>query len=501
MATKYETERKYDIVEFLRKDYKEWSSTSDSKSNECSGNRPRKLKTLPQAGWHEKEKVMADLKAALPDISPREVRRHLIPYHKAILLELEEQNYYEAAYFMRELFDLDKQIAEKTVGTKMWKKSYLENEMDYITCLKSALIAFENARRKGDYIARAISLLDVALFFQSKGWEWWWVTERLYQAALTAAEAIGNDNLRTITLIRYLYGRFLFHELKNPREALEYVKKAREASENKVWNASKQLCEKQRSIFIECNVLLYKALLTLARAERSEDPDFALNACIEALERATDAGNNEYITEALYELGKSYFAKNDVKRALQSFSKFLAIAKRIPDAEGICNGHMELAFTYKELDDHVHTEKHLRLYRENAEKFGYKDKLADAHYYTGEHYLSQGQMSLSTAHLESALCMYNELGSSQEADLARCIAGVSQGQERIKKYYNLLLQCGEYDEEATLKICRWKSCRENFWTEKIQDDKSELDISHEHSLDTISSILSRNDAGREMSWP
>lgn len=76
------------------------------------------------------------------------------------------------------------------------------------------------------------------------------------------------------------------------------------------------------------------------------------------------------------------------------------------------------------------------------------------------------------------------------------------GQERIKKYYNLLLKCGEYDEDATLKICRWKSCRENFWTEEIQDVKSDLEISHEHSSDTISSMLSaRNDNGREMSWP
>lgn len=63
--------------------------------------------------------------------------------------------------------------------------------------------------------------------------------------------------------------------------------------------------------------------------------------------RSIVAGGNEYVNEALYELGKSYVAMKDMKRALQSFSKLLALAKRIPDVEGVCSAHMELAFTYK----------------------------------------------------------------------------------------------------------------------------------------------------------
>lgn len=59
---------------------------------------------------------------------------------------------------------------------------------------------------------RAVSLLDTALFFQRKDSECWWISERLYQAALSAAELIEDDNRQTITLIRYLYGRFLFRE-------------------------------------------------------------------------------------------------------------------------------------------------------------------------------------------------------------------------------------------------------------------------------------------------
>ncbi|XP_076162480.1 uncharacterized protein LOC143144212 [Ptiloglossa arizonensis] len=485
---------RYDLVEILKKDdYKECTSSSDSKSNERNANRFGKLKRLPKLESRRTKKHVVDLRAMLPDLTFKHVRRFYMPYHEAILLELEEQNYRETAQRMKEFLELDEKIGETLPGTLIKKKVYLKDRKDFIDRLKDGFIAFEKAERRGDCAARATTLLDVALFFQSKTWEWWWIAERLYQTALKAAESIENDNRRTITLIRYLYGRFLLHELQNPREALDYLKEARDLSKTKMWNTLKTLGGKPSSIFKECNVLLYKALLILARQERPKDPDYALKACTEATKSAADAGNPEYVNEALHELGKSYIAVNDIEHALKSFSKLLALAKRIPDAEGVCTAHMELAFAYKQLDDNVRTEQHLRMFRENAEQFGLFEKFADAHYYTGEHYLSQGKTNLSTAHLESALILYTKLGLSRETDRARCIAGISKGQERIEEYFKLLLRCGDgHDKRATLKICLWKGRRESFWTDEINisDEKSDAEVQYEISEKPISSTQS-----------
>lgn len=43
----------------------------------------------------------------------------------------------------------------------------------------------------------------------------------------------------------------------------------------------------------------------------------------------------------------------------------------------------------QELDDDINTEKHLRLFMENAVESGLARKLAQAHYCTGEHFLSK----------------------------------------------------------------------------------------------------------------
>jgi len=59
------------------------------------------------------------------------------------------------------------------------------------------------------------------------------------------------------------------------------------------------------------------------------------------------AGHNEYMMNALYAVGKSQLHLGDVKSSLKNFSRLLAIAKKIPDPEGICNAHLMLSFAYK----------------------------------------------------------------------------------------------------------------------------------------------------------
>lgn len=59
------------------------------------------------------------------------------------------------------------------------------------------------------------------------------------------------------------------------------------------------------------------------------------------------AGYHEYVTNALYELGRNQLRSSDLKRAFQSFTKLLALARRIPDPEKICDAHMALASVYK----------------------------------------------------------------------------------------------------------------------------------------------------------
>ncbi|XP_014485577.1 PREDICTED: uncharacterized protein LOC106750042 isoform X2 [Dinoponera quadriceps] len=180
----------------------------------------------------------------------------------------------------------------------------------------------------------------------------------------------------------------------------------------------------------------------------------------------------------------------DIERALQSFSRLLAMAKRIPDSQGVCNAHMALALAYKKLNNEMNTEKHLRLSRERAVEFGLTRELAQAYYYTGEHFLSKRRPDIATPHLEKSFDLYNELGLHDEADKARTIAGVSKGQENIDKYIDLICRCGKVDSEAILVLCQWKNRRDVFFTEKKSYTEDSEELSDKHTDETTSSSLS-----------
>ena len=59
------------------------------------------------------------------------------------------------------------------------------------------------------------------------------------------------------------------------------------------------------------------------------------------------AGHEELVAEAHYELGKSEIAAENVKQALKQFGKSLVIWERIPQPEGICKAHSQLALAYQ----------------------------------------------------------------------------------------------------------------------------------------------------------
>jgi len=76
--------------------------------------------------------------------------------------------------------------------------------------------------------------------------------------------------------------------VQDTAESLRHLRVAREASQKRAWNASKMTGRKEETIFRECNVLLYKALLMHAQQVGLDQPDVAVKAYNEALARATD---------------------------------------------------------------------------------------------------------------------------------------------------------------------------------------------------------------------
>ncbi|XP_015172812.1 PREDICTED: uncharacterized protein LOC107064546 isoform X2 [Polistes dominula] len=454
-------------------------------------NRRKKIQNLAQAEWYNMKKIRENLKAMLPMIPLSEVKRFYLKHDEAVIDELKEKGLENAADFIRNLIEFDEERRNIAgPGTSTWTKPRLKDQRDLLNQLKETLIEIGKAEKLRQSIEASNLWIKISIFFQSKGEDWWWVTKKLYENALKTAELIDEDDARNITVVRYLYGKFLSMIEIDWLKALEYLDIAREASENKIWNVSKIINEKEKSIFKESCALIYKILIALVQRIGQEDSEFAVQACNEALKRATDTGHYDYIANALYELGRTHLYYGNIKYSLEEFFKLLAMAKRNSDPERICNAHMELAFAYKEIDDTTNTEKHLNLFRDNAIQFDLPYKLAQAHYYIGEYLLNQMKPNSATPHLEKAFSLYYDLGSIEEADQARIITGISRGQEQIEQFINLILKCEKHNLYALCKMYKWKNKRDIFWANKQCDinNKENYDY-YEHLAYPNQSIL------------
>ncbi|XP_020278617.1 uncharacterized protein LOC109852147 [Pseudomyrmex gracilis] len=171
------------------------------------------VKSLAGARWNEAEKVKDELKTLLPILTPSQVKRFYLPFHEAVIDELEENGCEKSANFLRTLFELDEKSREEAgPDTPTWRKPRLRNNKAAVTRLKEGLIASENFEKIGNSISATTELVKMAQHFQSMTWEWWYVAEQLLRCALTQAELIKDDKKQTITLVNYLYGRFLFEK-------------------------------------------------------------------------------------------------------------------------------------------------------------------------------------------------------------------------------------------------------------------------------------------------
>lgn len=76
--------------------------------------------------------------------------------------------------------------------------------------------------------------------------------------------------------------------MKDIERSVIILEEAREASLDKNWNATKMIGIKQGSVFKECSILLYRAMLSLGKKAREDNVDKAIEACQKALRHAID---------------------------------------------------------------------------------------------------------------------------------------------------------------------------------------------------------------------
>ncbi|KAJ8675937.1 hypothetical protein QAD02_011723 [Eretmocerus hayati] len=425
--------------------------------------RSKRSKTLVSVAAHNIPKVKEKIKAKLPVLTPNDIRRYRIPYSDAIVAELQEADLHEVAERLKFLFDLDEE-ARQIAGpnTLIWNRPKLRNNHELIDILKELFIRIhrDEMEEKSEFLAR------MALSIEASGWDWWWIADTLYRNALWLAKELEPTDLSLISLLRFVYARFLIDKMEDAESALEYARLAQRDSRDRPWSVAKLLREEGHtgSLYRHSCKLLNRILVSLGRSSRdsSDSVDLSVGACKLAVKNACEAGDHELLAESQFELGKSELAAGNVEEAIGHFTTNLMILRQIGDIEGICNAHSNFVRIYKDLGNDDKVLEHLGEFKEIASTYQLNKKLGEVYYLTGEYYLARDNPKEATPNLERAFLLYNQVGAAEDANKARCLTGISKGQEMMDSYQNLITQSVKGDSTATLKICLWRDRGEPF---------------------------------------
>ncbi|XP_060532306.1 uncharacterized protein LOC132705625 [Cylas formicarius] len=411
---------------------------------------------------------VAKMRSNLPSYDLNDIRKHRLPYHEALILELQQNNYVLTEMYLKQLFGLQ-EVSRKEAGPQSlaWTFPVLRDSVAELVKLIDGLKKSEEHHRRGNFLEETDTLLQVAVGFAFDGDEWWWIAEQLFLQCISNCTHYGNL-MKLEAMSRYAYSKMLIEKARDYENAEEQLERTCEISSGKTWNASKIFRDINEPIFMSCNYLLHICLIKQAHQWSKTHARQAIEFASLARKRANEACYYDGETDALLLKGQCELDILDTKSAISSFKKAYHIQSRLGSQKGMCQVRVELSKAYLMSDNIKLALENLSVLKEVAEKHNLKLYLAQAYRHLGEFYLKNGDPREATPLLMDSLQIFHESGDMATADEIRIFVALSAGLNLMPAYVNLVIRSGRCFSHSA-KLIDWKDSRKPFWDVKLSD--------------------------------
>lgn len=296
------------------------------------------------------------LRDKVPMLSLAGVRRCRIPFHEALLIELQEGQFENSFDLFSEMIKEDLRRSN-VVLTK--DKVLMERIFDE---LKKAE---HSAKEKGIEI-----LVELAESVEKISW----IAEKIYVKVIAGIKKHNLDATRSASFAQYFFGKFLTGSKERLQEAVSYLEGAFEISYRmEEWTIAGNAEGEQVQLNILIANHLCKALLNISEAIRSQDLQQSLELSRKSLNFTRKAKSDETSlleVQSLIEVGNCYAFLGENVKALSRFQYSFDLSAHRGFYEIGFEALMKISDCYKEL---------------NGEK--YKDTLNRGKVFAAEHSL------------------------------------------------------------------------------------------------------------------
>lgn len=437
----------------------------------------------------ETKRTVAEMRAALKVCTMDDVRRHRMPFDKALLIGLEEKGYITSVKYIRQLIDLQAEMKEKAgPSSVIWTKPQLKDSKNLLTLLSDNLVKAEEQCKKKDHAKECEIFLNTATYVAFLNSDWWWLGEQLLLQSIHLSKSYPSLDGKYEALSRYAYAKFLYENIKEVNAALDNLAVVRELSKDKKWITLSTFMDTKDYLYTKTNYMLHICLMQKARSYMKIDVEKAIKVASIARKRAAEACYLDGETRALLLKGICEVTSKRASAAIATFTKAYYIQERIGNLEGVCATKLQLAQAYMINGDSLQSLKMLLSSRDCAERNNLTYFLAQAYKYLGEFYLNNGEPKKATPLLGESLKILHKTDNVLESEQVRNLEAISAGLELFPRYLKLLSDTGhpETGVENLMKMIAWKDSRKQFWSQEDESCEPSPQESDEHMNDYLS---------------
>lgn len=404
-------------------------------------------------------KIKAELRAKVPDVTPKEFYRYRFSIDEAIKRELCDAGCHESVNFLNRLLTIE----EEQERNKFAKGLKLKNSQHVLKLLMTHLKDAELEDRED---IKALTLLDLARKLQNLNSSFYWVVDQIFTLAVFASTKVKIDGGYIEALTRYYYSQFCLKQLMKLEKAFEHGEKAYELS---LGRPSWLINETKVSLVNEILKLFNEVLLKQAKSLINTDLTKAQCMALRAINIAKELDEASTIAKCCYTYGMVLTYQSQHIKAIESLMSGLEQATKVHNDSLVCEGYYELAVTYKALNNFPNAERYILLTIRVSDKPELEVWYATALSLSAELCLMKGDFDDVIKKSVAAQAVFKRLGMQQKVKEANFLIALAKAQKMFPAFV-ASVTAGEHNVNEVYNLMCWKLSRH--FASPLVDDSS-----------------------------
>lgn len=351
------------------------------------------------------------LRQKLPLLSFQEVRRLRIPLHEALLLELTEGGFKNAASFFNILLHYDQEQQNGLMKDEQLLEQLFNQLMETEFCTKETEI-------------------EILLELARKSTSIHWLADKIYSRTFTMLKVYELEDTRLDASLQYFYGKFLSNNTAKLQEAASYLDVAYTISYGVDDWLLKDDLAKTEKLYVLARYELCKSLNQLSEMVREDYPEEALayaNKSLKILRRCRQQTDRNLEVDTELAIGQCFMEMQSFEKALMHLEMALWLSKSNELKEQGITALMKIFECNKRSNDDDKIEETLDRARAYAAENLLASKEGDILVMHGQYCVKRGDFARAQNYFKKAAEVFENICETRKLQKARFLLAPIDG--------------------------------------------------------------------------